>query len=184
MNDLSDRKLVQGVVDGDATAHSLFVARFHRLVWALVTRLLASFSPEFREDAYQEVFLRLLHGLSSWEGGNLAVWVGRVTVNRVLGLRKQAARFKELPLDDVHEPPDHGHTPVEDAVRRERTERIGRCVQQCLAELPVPKRTLIELALQDVSRAEIQGILGISRATFYYWLREIRDRLSSHLGDA
>jgi RNA polymerase sigma factor (sigma-70 family) len=183
MNDRSDRELVQGVLEGDPAAHALFVQRFHRLVWALVTRLLASFSCELREDAYQEVFLRLHCGLSSWSGGKLEVWAGRVAVRCLLSFREKASRFREIPLDETHNPPDHGRSPVEQAVQRERLERVGRCAERCLSELPAPKRALVELLLQGVPPSEIQRTLGVNRSTFYYWLHDVRDRFKSLLGD-
>jgi RNA polymerase sigma factor (sigma-70 family) len=183
MNGLSDNELVQRVIAGDTTAHSLFVERFHCLVWALVTRLFGSFSRDIREDAYQEVFLRLHCGLSTWSGGNLGIWVGRVAVNHLLNLRKTLSRRKESAWDDAYDPPTHGETPLGCLLRREWLEAIGRSAEQCLAELPEPRRMLVELLMKGHSPAEIQSTLGIPRSTFYYWLQDIRNRFRSLLGE-
>ena len=183
MSNVSDRELVDRMLDGDATAHDLFVERFNRLVWALVTRLLASFTREQWEDAYQEVFLRLHLQLRMWSGGQLSVWVGRVAVRRLMTIRAKIGKRNEFPLEDSLQPVDRNRTPAEDAERAEWLKRIEPCIEQCMLELPQPQRTLVQMALGGIPPCEIQRSIGVSHSTYYYWLRNIRERLKSRLGD-
>lgn len=137
--------------------------------------------PEDRNDAFQEVLLRLYRHIDSFQGkSSLKTWIYRVTVNTCLDfLRAQTRRERilernhESDLAEVVDPARHGNQ-IGGALD---VERMYACIQR----LPVLDRTLLSLYLEDASTKEMAEVMGISEANVRVKLGRIKEALRQML---
>ncbi|MBP7937301.1 MAG: RNA polymerase sigma factor [Phycisphaerae bacterium] len=131
-----------------------------------------------RQDAYQEVLVRIWRNLPGFEGrSDLNTWIHRVTVNTCLSQLRAVQRRSRLiddrPLDDPHispraaPPVDHA---LEDEVRR---------LHECIRRLSPLEKTLIALYLEDVDTREMSEILGISEGNLRVRLHRTKLKLKN-----
>ncbi len=73
----------------------LMVKGYKNVIWGVVHNVLAGKSQAEKEDAYQEVLVKLWQGLPSLEGyeGKLEYWIGVVTKNKCLDVLKKKNPF-------------------------------------------------------------------------------------------
>jgi RNA polymerase sigma-70 factor (ECF subfamily) len=137
--------------------------------------------PEDRNDAFQEVLLRLYRHIGSFQGkSSLKTWIYRIAVNTCLDfLRAQGRRERildrnhEADLADVVDPARNGDQ-VDGALD---VARMYARIQQ----LPVLDRTLLSLYLEDASTKEMAEVMGISEANVRVKLSRIKDALRQML---
>jgi RNA polymerase sigma factor (sigma-70 family) len=132
---------------------------------------------EDRNDAFQEVMLRLYRHIGSFQGKSaLKTWIYRITVNTCLDFLRARKRHEKIldpahesDLDDIEDPSRHGDR----AAGAIDIERMYACIQR----LPVLDRTLISLCLEDASTREMADVLGISEINVRVKLSRIRETL-------
>jgi RNA polymerase sigma-70 factor, ECF subfamily len=137
--------------------------------------------PEDRNDAYQEVLLRLYRYIGSYQGrAALKTWIYRIAVNTCLDfLRARKRREKmlnpvhETDLENVDDPSRHGSR-TDNAIDVER-------MYDCIRQLPVLDCTLASLYLEDASSREMAEVLGISESNVRVKLSRIRETLRQML---
>jgi len=145
------------------------VERHQDMVYRLALHTLGS--AQDAEDAVQEVFLRLLR----WEGDfespeHLRRWLLRVTVNHCRDVLKSPWRRRRVSLEDIAEPPVFDR-PEEDALYR------------TVMSLPEKYRTVLDLFYyEELSTAEIAGLLRLSRTAVTTRLNRARMALKNQLG--
>ncbi len=164
-----DREHVERLVSGDPGAWSTFVDRDGPLVLALVRRALHQRGIRAAEadveDLVSEVFasflerdralLRQFRFECSWKS-----WLAIVTQGRI-GKWLRARRAPTTALEDVLVAEESGEGPVNQATRREDTERL----REAVARLPERDRLALQLFYEEkLSREEIGKILGLSAA--------------------
>jgi len=123
------------------------------------------------EDVTQEVLLQVVRKLDTFRGeAQLPTWLHRVTVNAVLGLRRQKSYRPEpqsaAPLGrggaadaDWALARPRPVAPDDQAVRRE-TQRL---IERAIAQLPPRYRDVLVLSdVEQFSNPEIAGRLGLS----------------------
>jgi len=166
--DVSDVALIHRVVAGDEEAADLFVTRFTRLVWWVLTHRLR-LDPEPAGELYQDVFVHLwgedYRRLRNWSGeGDFAAYLAPIVRHRGLDrIRKGNAR-REQPLPGNEE--DSGSEPVDDRPGPEelaRLEEQRRQLEQAVAALGEQDRKLYELRFgEEQSYREIALACGIT----------------------
>jgi RNA polymerase sigma factor (sigma-70 family) len=88
--DLDDRALVQRAQGGDRQALEALVGRHQAWVYNIAIRMLAH--PQDAEDATQEILIKALTRLSSFEGrSTFRTWLYRIVVNHVLNAKRGRA---------------------------------------------------------------------------------------------
>jgi len=82
-----DRALVSGAQQGDRRALEELVGRHQRWIYNIAVRMLGH--PQDAEDATQEILIKALTRLSSFEGrSRFRTWLYRIVVNHVLNARR------------------------------------------------------------------------------------------------
>jgi DNA-directed RNA polymerase specialized sigma24 family protein len=85
--DTEDRTLVAQAASGDRDALQALVERHQTWIYNIALRMLAH--PQDAEDAAQEILIKALTRLSSFEGrSQFRTWLYRIAVNHVLNMRR------------------------------------------------------------------------------------------------
>src|SRR6266850_7068074 len=88
--DLEDRALVARARAGDREALEELVRHHQGWIYNIAVRML--FDPQEAEDATQEILLKALTRLSSFEGrSSFRTWLYRIVVNHVLNMKRGRA---------------------------------------------------------------------------------------------
>lgn len=151
-----DDALIRSIAAGGSDAWPQLVQRHLAPLVALAWRILGDRAEA--EDVAQEVFVRLLAKVPTWEPGGAALrtWLSRVAINLCID-RRRARRT--TPLDDLPEPRD----PTADEAVVARRFDMARKVRAALHKLP--ERQTIAMTLvhyQGFSNREAASILDVS----------------------
>jgi RNA polymerase sigma factor (sigma-70 family) len=93
--DAQDRELVSRARAGSRDALELLITRHQAWIYNIVLRML--YYPHDAEDVTQEILIKLITKLSTFEGrSSFRTWLYRITVNHVLNVKR---RSFEDPLD-------------------------------------------------------------------------------------
>src|SRR2546429_6377975 len=85
--DLEDRALVARARAGDRKAREDLVERHQAWIYNIAVRML--YHPQDAEDATQEILIKVLTRLSSFEGrSSFRTWLYRIVVNHVLNMKR------------------------------------------------------------------------------------------------
>src|SRR5258708_16843110 len=85
--DLEDRALVARARSGDRKALEELVQRHQAWIYNIAVRMLHH--PQDAEDATQEILIKVLTRLSSFEGrSSFRTWLYRIVVNHVLNMKR------------------------------------------------------------------------------------------------
>lgn len=144
---VSDRALIQRVIDGDPQAAELFVARFTRLVWWILFHQIR-LAHESAEEVYQDVFVRLWEDdyrrLRVWSGeGDLAAYLAPIVRHRALDYINAAKTRSERQIRDEPQPEAADECPGPE--ERIRVEQQRSRLERAVAGLAEKDRTLYEL---------------------------------------
>ena len=165
-----DAELAGRVLSGDEGALRELIERYRRAVFGVCLRMLGH--RQDAEDTAQEVFVRLYRHLDGWDRGRpLRPWLMTITVNRcrtALSRRRRVPRPTELGDRE-------GRGPVHDTDLAEE-------LQRALATLRDEYRTAFVLYHhQELSVAEVAGVLDRPEGTIKTWLHRARKELADHL---
>ncbi|RLV54651.1 RNA polymerase sigma factor SigE [Aeromicrobium phragmitis] len=116
------------------------------------------------EDLMQDVFVRVFNSLESYEPGNFAGWIHRITTNLFLDKARKAQRQKTLALfDDAEE-----RMPSADVLPEYVVHDAGfdPDVETALGSLPREFRVAVVLCdVEGLSYEEISDVLGVKLGT-------------------
>jgi RNA polymerase sigma factor (sigma-70 family) len=188
--DLEDRALVARARTGSREALEALIRRHQGWIYNIAVRML--YHPHDAEDATQEILLKAVTRLSSFEGrSSFRTWLYRIVVNHVLNM--QRGRVEQAALDfpaygaaldttpDL-ELPDPRTTSAE--VRLLVTEAMISCVSGMLLCLDREQRlTYILGAILGVSDTVGAELLEISSENFRQRLARARRDLHSFMDD-
>ena len=107
--DPEDRALVARVKAGERDALETLLGRHQPWIYNLLVRML--YYPEDAQDATQDVLLKVLTSLSTFEArSSFRTWLYRLVVNHALNLKRQAHRRDLIPFEvygrELDETPD------------------------------------------------------------------------------
>jgi RNA polymerase sigma factor (sigma-70 family) len=92
--DADDLELVRRVQNGDRDALETLVIRHRDWIYNIVLRMV--YHPQDAEDATQELLIKLLTKLSTFEGrSNFRTWLYRIVVNHVLNMKRARGEAAE-----------------------------------------------------------------------------------------
>jgi len=188
--DIEDRALVARAASGDRQALHELVQRHQAWIYNIAVRMLAH--PQDAEDATQEILIKALTRLSSFEGrSRFRTWLYRIVVNHVLnmkrGRREQPAMTfgcyaHGLDTTPDLELPDQRSVPAD--VRLLVDEARLTCTSGMLLCLDREQRLIYILGeifeVTDVVGAEL---LEISRENFRQRLARARRELHNFMND-
>jgi RNA polymerase sigma factor (sigma-70 family) len=92
--DTDDLDLIRHVRDGSREALELLIGRHQAWIYNIVLRMV--YNPYDAEDATQEILIKLLATLSTFEGrSRFRTWLYRMVVNHVLNMKRTSAEAWE-----------------------------------------------------------------------------------------
>jgi RNA polymerase sigma-70 factor (ECF subfamily) len=162
-------RLVGGDPGALGTLYEVHGARVYRVCRGLLGQ------DADAEDATQEVFLRILDKIGSFDGrARLSTWIFRVTTN--LCLNRLGRRRVQEPLEgaDADLPPAAGPSPLELAARAESGEVMARLLGPLA---PEQRAVLVLREAEGLSYREIGAVLDIPEGTVMSRLHRARERL-------
>ena len=111
--DDDDSTLIERCRAGDASAWGLLVARYQRLVYAIVTRM--GLDEHAAADVFQVVFEKLMKHLPGLrEPGRLQAWIVTTAKREGLAARRQAQRTVSMSRPDEADPEAHDEWDIAD----------------------------------------------------------------------
>ena len=172
----TDVDLIHRVLDGDDTAFTELVNKYHKPVHALVWRKIGDF--HIAEEITQDTFLKAYQELAKLKKPqSFASWLYVIAANNCsTWLRKR--RLSTEPFEDAHlqEATYSGYVVAEN--ERTEAEAQREVVKALLAKLQESERTVITLYyFSEMSSAEIGAFLGVSANTVRSRLRRAQQRL-------
>ncbi len=172
----TDVELIYRVLDGDDTAFTVLVKKYHKPVHALVWRKIGDF--HIAEEITQDTFLKAYQELATLKKPqSFASWLYVIAANNCsTWLRKR--RLSTEPFEDarLQEATYSGYVVAEN--ERTEAEAQREVVKKLLAKLQESDRTVITLHyFGEMSSAEIGAFLGVSANTVRSRLRRAQQRL-------
>ncbi|MBI3630475.1 MAG: RNA polymerase sigma factor [Candidatus Rokubacteria bacterium] len=188
--DPGDRALVARAQSGERDALEELVRRHQAWIYNITVRML--YHPQDAEDATQEILIKALTRLSSFEGrSSFRTWLYRIVVNHVLNTKRgrlepEAVTFScyghGLDKTPDLDPPDQATVPVD--VRLLVDEARISCTSGMLLCLDRAQRLIYILGeIFEVSDAVGAELLEISRQNFRQRLARARRDLHNFMND-
>jgi RNA polymerase sigma factor (sigma-70 family) len=188
--EVDDGQLVRHANGGDHDALEQLVRRHQKWIYNVTVRMLAH--PQDAEDATQEIFIKAVTRLSSFEGrSSFRTWLYRIAVNHVLNMKRGRVERKALTfacyahgLDNTRDAdlPDACSVPVD--VRLLVEEARISCTSGMLLCLDRGQRLVYILGeILDVGDAVGADLLEISAENFRQRLSRARRDLHSFMND-
>lgn len=169
---LSDKQLVELVLDGQETAFEKIFDRHKRLVAVIASRYFQR--PEQIEEIIQITFTKAYFELRRFRGVHdlsFASWLGRIATNSCLDILRNDRRKPEDPISDVTDA--EGLTLVDSAGNSAEKRTVERdLANKILARLEPEDRAIIQMFYgEEMSSAEIADITGwsISKVKLRAW---------------
>ena len=183
---MSDKKLLDRVVQGDGKAFTALYDKFQTQVFKTA---FGYFHNNFdAEEIVQEVFIEVHHSAGRFNhNSNLSTWIYRITVNKSLDrlrFQKSAKRFSFFSAiffdndstfrENIPDASDHGI----DADRKE-TEKI---IRQAMDTLPETQRTAFVLTqVEDLSGKEAAEIMNTTSKAVESLIQRAKSNLRREL---
>lgn len=179
-----DNTLIQRTREGDLDAFGELVVRYRRRATGLAYRFVGN--TEDARDVSQDAFAKAYASLDTYRAGTqFDRWLLRIVANTARDmLRARQRRGPHTPLDSISALPADSLTPDRAAELGDLQARLD----QELALLPYRQRMAFVLHEQeDMSHAEIAGVLcekvGTVRWLLFRAREQLRDRLADLLED-
>lgn len=180
---MDEQALIQAACQGDLAAFNQLILLYQGLAYNLAFRILGD--GDAAADATQEAFVKAFRNLGQYRGGSFKAWLLRIVTNvcydHLRNLRRRPANsLEELAVDTEHtlEIVDPAEQPSDYAMRQE----LGQLLQQGIARLPLPQRTVLILSdIEGLSYEEIAEVMQISLGTVKSRLSRARAKVRDFL---
>lgn len=176
----NDADLLRALHQGDAPAFTTLYRRHQAPLYRFA--VLRCGSPACAADVVQELFLGLLSNRFSYDplrGPLLHFLFGVV---RLLLLKLEAPRYRDVPLPDVDEDGEEAAPGAAEPLARLLSDETGEEVRRALAMLaPGFRDAVILYELHDLSYRDIAGICGVEIGTVRSRLARGRAALAQQL---
>ncbi len=187
MTEVSEKKIIEKVLGGDANAFEELVLRYEKTVYNLALRMVGDRDDAF--DMTQEAFIKAYGSLSSFRGDSkFSVWIYRITTNVCLDFLRSKSRKQQVSLtvsDDDEDAqldiPDPKADPEQQLIKKISMQSV----EEGLKTLPDKQRQILVMReLGGMSYAEIGKALSIEEGTVKSRIFRARKRLCIFLLDS
>lgn len=187
MTEVSEKKIIEKVLSGDANAFEELVLRYEKTVYNLALRMVGDRDDAF--DMTQEAFIKAYGSLSSFRGDSkFSVWIYRITTNVCLDFLRSKSRKQQVSLtvsDDDEDAqldiPDPKADPEQQLIKKISMQSV----EEGLKTLPDKQRQILVMReLGGMSYAEIGKALSIEEGTVKSRIFRARKRLCIFLLDS
>ena len=186
MTEVSEKKIIEKVLGGDANAFEELVLRYEKTVYNLALRMVGDRDDAF--DMTQEAFIKAYGSLSSFRGDSkFSVWIYRITTNVCLDFLRSKSRKQQVSLtvsDDDEDAqldiPDPKADPEQQLIKKISMQSV-----EGLKTLPDKQRQILVMReLCGMSYAEIGKALSLEEGTVKSRIFRARKRLCTFLLDS
>lgn len=187
MTEVSEKKIIEKVLGGDANAFEELVLKYEKTVYNLALRMVGDRDDAF--DMTQEAFIKAYGSLSSFRGDSkFSVWIYRITTNVCLDFLRSKSRKQQVSLtvsDDDEDAqldiPDPSSTPEQQLIKKISMQSV----EEGLKTLPDKQRQILVMReLGGMSYAEIGAALSLEEGTVKSRIFRARKRLCTFLLDS
>ena len=169
---------------GDVGSLTALVNRHGTWLTALLRGLLPSEADA--DDAFQDVWMRVIRAADSYRGGNVRSYLARIARSVALDRLRQQGRTTSLDIADetggtpAQDLPATGPGPGEAVELRASAEEIRAAVR----DLPGTLRQILLLRIEaEMPYRDIAAELGLPLGTVLTWMRVATERLKKALGE-
>ena len=187
MTEVSEKKIIEKVLGGDANAFEELVLKYEKTVYNLALRMVGDRDDAF--DMTQEAFIKAYGSLSSFRGDSkFSVWIYRIATNVCLDFLRSKSRKQQVSLtvsDDDEDAqldiPDPKADPEQQLIKKISMQSV----EEGLKTLPDKQRQILVMReLGGMSYAEIGKALSIEEGTVKSRIFRARKRLCTFLLDS
>lgn len=187
MTEVSEKKIIEKVLGGDANAFEELVLKYEKTVYNLALRMVGDRDDAF--DMTQEAFIKAYGSLSSFRGDSkFSVWIYRITTNVCLDFLRSKSRKQQVSLtvsyddeDAQLDIPDPKAAPEQQLMQK----MSMQSVEEGLKTLPDKQRQILVMReLGGMSYAEIGAALSLEEGTVKSRIFRARKRLCTFLLDS
>jgi RNA polymerase sigma factor (sigma-70 family) len=187
--DKTDENLIREAVSGDKVSLESLVRRHQDWIYNIALRMV--FNPEEAKDVTQEVLIKIITKLSSFQGrSSFRTWVYRIVVNHVLNMKKSMGEKRHASTFDQYwksidrtpdlDMPDPNSLPIDTGLLLDEVKTT--CMFGMLLCLDREQRIVYILGgIFGVSDAVGSEILQVSKANFRQKLSRARKDLYSFM---
>ena len=185
MTEVSEKKIIEKVLGGDANAFEELVLKYEKTVYNLALRMVGD--RDDASDMTQEAFIKAYGSLSSFRGDSkFSVWIYRIATNVCLDFLRSKSRKQQVSLtvsDDDDEDaqldiPDPSSAPEQQLMQK----MSMQSVEEGLKTLPDKQRQILVMReLGGMSYAEIGAALSLEEGTVKSRIFRARKRLCAYL---
>lgn len=187
MTEVSEKKIIEKVLGGDANAFEELVLKYEKTVYNLALRMVGDRDDAF--DMTQEAFIKAYGSLSSFRGDSkFSVWIYRIATNVCLDFLRSKSRKQQVSLtvsDDDEDAqldiPDPSSAPEQQLIKKISMQSV----EEGLKTLPDKQRQILVMReLGGMSYAEIGKALSLEEGTVKSRIFRARKRLCIFLLDS
>ena len=187
MTEVSEKKIIEKVLGGDANAYEELVLKYEKTVYNLALRMVGD--RDDASDMTQEAFIKDYGSLSSFRGDSkFSVWIYRITTNVCLDFLRSKSRKQQVSLtvsDDDEDAqldiPDPEADPEQQLIKKISMQSV----EEGLKTLPDKQRQILVMReLGGMSYAEIGAALSLEEGTVKSRIFRARKRLCTFLLDS
>ena len=187
MTEVSEKKIIEKVLGGDANAFEELVLKYEKTVYNLALRMVGDRDDAF--DMTQEAFIKAYGSLSSFRGDSkFSVWIYRIATNVCLDFLRSKSRKQQVSLtvsDDDEDAQLDIPDPSSDPEQQLMQKISMQSVEEGLKTLPDKQRQILVMReLGGMSYAEIGAALSLEEGTVKSRIFRARKRLCTFLLDS
>lgn len=188
MTEVSEKKIIEKVLGGDANAFEELVLKYEKTVYNLALRMVGDRDDAF--DMTQEAFIKAYGSLSSFRGDSkFSVWIYRIATNVCLDFLRSKSRKQQVSLtvsdDDDEDAQLDIPDPKADPEQQLMQKMSMQSVEEGLKTLPDKQRQILVMReLGGMSYAEIGAALSLEEGTVKSRIFRARKRLCIFLLDS
>lgn len=183
MTEVSEKKIIEKVLGGDANAFEELVLKYEKTVYNLALRMVGDRDDAF--DMTQEAFIKAYGSLSSFRGDSkFSVWIYRITTNVCLDFLRSKSRKQQVSLT-VSDDDEDAQLDIPDPEQQLIKKISMQSVEEGLKTLPDKQRQILVMReLCGMSYAEIGKALSLEEGTVKSRIFRARKRLCTFLLDS
>lgn len=188
MTEVSEKKIIEKVLGGDANAFEELVLKYEKTVYNLALRMVGD--RDDASDMTQEAFIKAYGSLSSFRGDSkFSVWIYRIATNVCLDFLRSKSRKQQVSLTVSDDDDEDAQLDIPDPKADPEQQLIKKISMQSVEEglktLPDKQRQILVMReLGGMSYAEIGKALSLEEGTVKSRIFRARKRLCIFLLDS